>query len=415
MANYQDEYINLRIPYEGSDSPIAQYAKRQKPLSGPYLPLKFMPNIIQKIVKEYDGLVLIREIASGRRTQGTMWNKGRVLAFTVEDPVRTKKIFKQTAIPGTLAINQDNDLTVDEKGIYTINPKDPGAYNITFDNGSNDSGNMQQNWAKFPEDPNPVMQAGVLPRVGNDLTAMNIKTIKGFDGGFDGIRIHAGANESWTDGCIIVSRVRYSSGEMLIDFEGSRSLSRFIYYNGLFSGQANERGGKYIKKYKNIPYETNRGIRPGQDDKNIVIINLWEFPPDPSVEELKQFVINEETGEYITGAEILYDKKLLERARFQYYEEKMTGSLTPLEPELLEPTVPLEFNPNPPPMYEGEKGKILQNLTIPPESQQILEFSGYRIEPEITYTVIPLKGNQKTFKSYTKSLRYLDKQYEQNL
>ena len=89
-------------------------------LKGSYTSLNDMPNSLKKLIKRSNKVIVIRESSGtaayskvkgsdgkvrtvgGGRTTGTMWYKGNILGFTVEDAVRDKKIQDVTAIPNTI-------------------------------------------------------------------------------------------------------------------------------------------------------------------------------------------------------------------------------------------------------------------------------------------------------------------------
>ena len=89
-------------------------------LNGNYVIPEDMPNSLKKLVLESNKIIIVREssgtanygpkkgsdgkvrILGGGRTTGTMWYKGEILGFTVEDAVRDKKIKDVTAIPNTI-------------------------------------------------------------------------------------------------------------------------------------------------------------------------------------------------------------------------------------------------------------------------------------------------------------------------
>ena len=53
-------------------------------LNGSYEELSLLPTTVQRIVNDFNGLVLIREKRiDGKRTLGTLWSKGEILCFTV--------------------------------------------------------------------------------------------------------------------------------------------------------------------------------------------------------------------------------------------------------------------------------------------------------------------------------------------
>ena len=92
-------------------------------LEGDYIPLNDLNPISQNYVRKFDGLVLIREkIVDDKRLTGTLWYKGEVIGFTVEDIPRKLKIDKVTSIESNLNFSPDSTL-----------PPDKGAYYLTLD------------------------------------------------------------------------------------------------------------------------------------------------------------------------------------------------------------------------------------------------------------------------------------------
>jgi hypothetical protein len=237
-------------------------------LNGEYKPLNEIHPSIQKIINEFEGLVLIREKLLKSRTTGTLWYKGKVLCFTVEDLVRKKKTDDITAIP---------DVIKDVTNIETLDPK---PYYLTLDTTGNK--NLVKNYVKFPNDKRTIFRSpGVFARVGTDITAVNLN----FDGlSFGGIRIHAGSSENSSSGCIIISRTRKADGTVLSDLEASHNVTKWIYNN------------LEIGKYDGKP--------SGNNFSRMIVINEFEFPPPPPITETSATVVNEETNQPINGVTI---------------------------------------------------------------------------------------------------------------
>jgi hypothetical protein len=130
-----------------------------------------------------------------------MWYKGNVIGYTVEDAIRAKKVPKKTAIP-------------------------KGTYNLVLDITGNPG--LKDNYVKFPNATGKFKSPGVLPRVGTDkfgITLINEKLR------FDGIRIHNGASENSSEGCIIYSSKRNSNGRLVDDINHNKVLTKLIYEN----------------------------------------------------------------------------------------------------------------------------------------------------------------------------------------
>jgi hypothetical protein len=231
-------------------------------LNGSYKELKDIPSSLQGLINTFNGLVLIREMLTPKRTTGTLWYKGQVLGFTVEDVVRKKKIAETTAIPDS------------SPGIGTFDPLAAKSYNLTLDITGNE--NLKRCYVKFPNDSRAKFRSpGVFPRVGTDPSAAAFS----FDGlSFGGIRIHNGTNESWSEGCILFSRTRNSDGTLINDVEGAKSLTKWIY--------------------------NNLGFSLGKNTAQMIVINEFEFPKDPPKTETTGVIIDQTTNLPIKGVEI---------------------------------------------------------------------------------------------------------------
>jgi hypothetical protein len=231
-------------------------------LNGSYKELKDIPSSLQGLINTFEGLVLIREKATSKRTTGTLWYKGQVLGFTVEDVVRKKKIDATTAIP-------DSSL-----GIGAFNPLTAKSYNLTLD--ITGKASLERCYVKFPQDKRAKFRSpGVFPRVGTDPSAAAFS----FDGlSFGGIRIHNGSDENWSEGCIIFSRTRNPTDTLINDLPGAHLLTKWIY--------------------------NNLGFSSGKSTAQIIVINEFEFPKDPPKTETTGVIIDQTTNLPIKGVEI---------------------------------------------------------------------------------------------------------------
>jgi hypothetical protein len=168
--------------------------------SGEYIPYDKLSTRTQGILNMKDTLVVVREFSDAKRTGGTMWYNKKVLGFTVEDPVRTKKIADKTAIPN-------------------------GYYFIALDTTSNE--NLTRCYVRFPQDSRSKFKSpGVFPRVGSTTDAVSLK---GYGLSFGGIRIHNGTDENWSSGCIIYSSERLTDGRLKNDVNHCKVLTKLIY------------------------------------------------------------------------------------------------------------------------------------------------------------------------------------------
>jgi len=188
-------------------------------LVGEYIQYKDLIPMAQKYVKNFDGLVVIREkelpVEGRKRATGTIWYKNQVLGFTVEDITREKKIKEQTAIPANLTF---------------ISPPSKGYYNMVLDTTGNDA--IKSNYVKFPNDNRKKFKSpGVLIRVGTSENAITLYNNP--DLSFDGIRIHSGTSERSSAGCLIYSRQRNKDGTLKNDVGINQELIKYIYYNNI--------------------------------------------------------------------------------------------------------------------------------------------------------------------------------------
>jgi hypothetical protein len=179
-------------------------------ISGTFKPLASLTASTQNIIKtQNNDLILVREGSTSNRTIGTMWYKGNVIGYTVEDALRTKKIKSKTAIP-------------------------KGTYNVELD--ITGKPNLYKNYVKFPNATGKFKSPGVFPRVGNTNTAPKVDgkgsvTLINENLRFDGIRIHSGDSENSSAGCIIYSSKRNSNGTVAFDQNHNAVLTKLIYAN----------------------------------------------------------------------------------------------------------------------------------------------------------------------------------------
>jgi len=171
-------------------------------ISGTYKPLDQLKPATQAAVK--NGLVLVREGATSTRTVGTLWYKGSVLGFTVEDAIRTSKIPNQTAIPS-------------------------GTYNVALDTTGN--ANLTQYYTSFSNTSGKFNSPGVFPRVGTDPSGVSLIGPGNLQ--FAGIRIHGGVNENSSAGCIIYSSTRNTNGTVTKDINHNQALTKLIKENNI--------------------------------------------------------------------------------------------------------------------------------------------------------------------------------------
>jgi hypothetical protein len=168
-------------------------------VNGNIKPFDQLKPATQDLVKFSKGLVLVREATDGTRTVGTLYYNSKVIAVTVEDAIRTSKIFAKTAIPA-------------------------GTYNVTLSTTSN-------NWIKKSFVDFGDGKGLIGPRVGTDKSGVNLDGPGNLD--FSGIRIHAGTSETSSEGCIIVSSTRKNNGTLQMDYEKPKEITRLIKSNGI--------------------------------------------------------------------------------------------------------------------------------------------------------------------------------------
>lgn len=187
-------------------------------LVGEYISYDNLLPIAQKYVKNFDGLVIIREkelpTNDRKRATGTLWYKNQLLGFTVEDITREKKIQDKTSIPANLTF---------------ISPPTKGYYNIALDGTSSDF--IRQIAVKFPNDNRESFREGVLIRVGTNESSTSISGNPNLT--FTGIRIHHGTTEEDSSGCLIYSNQRNSNGTVKFNKEINKELIKYVYYNNI--------------------------------------------------------------------------------------------------------------------------------------------------------------------------------------
>ena len=198
------------------------------PLSDP-IPVGYLTNSTQEAFEKYkqDNVLLLirdgrieaghpfvskRKGASGGRTLGSLYYKGKFLFPIVEDIVRfDKKIDSQTAIPA---------------GIYYITLDSTGNKNL-YGNYVDLKGksNHPANWS-------PNISRGVFARVGEYPDGIRIDSNPKII--FEGSRIHAGTDEDSSEGCIIVTSKRDDKGFLKSDSRAaSYEVTRLIYDNNI--------------------------------------------------------------------------------------------------------------------------------------------------------------------------------------
>lgn len=242
-------------------------------LNGGYIPFDALPKSVQILISNPKYLVLIRErenpkTTGGGRTQGTLWYNKNVLAFTVEDAVRNKKIANKTALPDTLEDPSKFD------GIPS------NVYNIVLRKYTSKDWIRASFYKKRGlvissiSDNSPTPVNIYEEDVYTDASFATDRKNLAFDGAF----FHAGRSESSSAGCIIVSNTRYEDGTLLSSHTPTKNLNR------------------YLSEKIGLVGEGKR--------QQFVVINLWELPEPPTIITTPALVVNSETNISLPTAKI---------------------------------------------------------------------------------------------------------------
>jgi hypothetical protein len=189
-------------------------------------PIDQMGPEAKKTIEKKDGLVLVRETTSEKGTPGALYYQGKLIAYTLEDPVRDSMERNKkgegtgnTAIPDT------------EKRLSGV------PYNLVF---SDYTGNdfIKGTWQPFlglnqPPANWPTNKTKIVGiRVGTSENAVSLVDPKG-DLDFGGIWIHHGSAKKDSTGCILVSSAR--TGPYSVKYEVGadtvKAVNRLIYDN----------------------------------------------------------------------------------------------------------------------------------------------------------------------------------------
>jgi GH24 family phage-related lysozyme (muramidase) len=163
-------------------------------LKGSYKALNTLSAATQANINAGQSLVVVREVSTSTRVSGTMWYKGKVIGFTVEDARRTSKIDKQTCIP-------------------------PSRYNLVLRSTNNDL--LKNHEVQIPG------LGKVFAAIGTDSAGIALNGPGNLD--FAGIRIHYGHSETFSAGCILFGPEKYSDGTILKDLQTNIDLTWLIY------------------------------------------------------------------------------------------------------------------------------------------------------------------------------------------
>lgn len=206
-------------------------------LNGEYLDITEMSPISAQFVKNFNGLVVVREYyessnslgATNGYMAGTLWYKGNVLAFTVEDPPAQSKVWKSKKGGFTSNIKDarilPNGWERDTAGVIAI----PGNLSTLYQHPPKQKSyklraiSASPNFVKYSKGSN----GKILQVVG-----VNDKSIPE-DLRFTGILIHGGSNAGWSHGCLIISDTRYSPNKIRLAYDFIPKLTNFVIQNNI--------------------------------------------------------------------------------------------------------------------------------------------------------------------------------------
>jgi hypothetical protein len=233
-------------------------------LNGTYIPFDLLPKSIQTLILNPNYLVLVREkqipnTPGGGRTEGTLWYNKQVLAFTVEDAIRNKKIANKTALPDT--IEDASKFNGIPSNVYNITLRSYTAKDWIRKAHYNGKGLMISSKSDNSRDPVNIYEEDVFLGASFATDRGNIA--------FDAAWFHAGSSENSSSGCIIVSFTRKPDGTLITSQTATQNLN------------------KYLQSIKLV----GTGKR-----QQFAIINLWEFPEPPTIIKTPALVINSETN-----------------------------------------------------------------------------------------------------------------------
>jgi len=249
--------VNLSTPIGGN-------------LNGKYIAFDSLPESVKILLSNPKYVVLVRETTTtetdgGGRTSGTLWYNKQVLAFTVEDAIRTKKISEKTALPDT--IQDASKFNGIPSNVYNIN--------LTTSTG--------KDWIRksFYNGKGMVISSKSDPG-GRTVYESDVYTPSTFatDRGniaFDSCFFHAGGSEASSAGCIIVAYTRKSDNTLVSTQQATINLN------------------KYLQSVKLIG---------SGKTQQFAIINLWELPEPPTITNAPAVIINSETNQPVQGVKV---------------------------------------------------------------------------------------------------------------
>tara|TARA_R110002126_G_scaffold15034_6_gene62093 strand:- start:7747 stop:8874 length:1128 start_codon:yes stop_codon:yes gene_type:complete len=245
-----------------------------------------IPNSVQKLIKRSDKLIIIRESTlqigyakdiGAARTTGTMWYKGEVVGFTVEDKVRDIKTQDQTAIPDTIITTDISSIPPSSYNLVLrsttstwINPTSYNGKALAISSNSDPTGiNI------FIDDINTTDKF-------DDSVGERFRTVPGTGErkpiAFDGVFLHHGGSELASSGCVIFGTQRYNNGKVSSSASEIKALNKWLQEQGIVG---------------NSPKKLN----------NLIILDLAKIPRDKS--GILMEIIDGETGRPIPGTEVI--------------------------------------------------------------------------------------------------------------
>ena len=238
-------------------------------LNGKYIAFDSLPESVKILLSNPNYVVLVRETTTtqtsgGGRTSGTLWYNKQVLAFTVEDAVRDKKVPEQTALPDTI---QDAS---------KFNGIPSNVYNINL------TSVTSKDWIKksFYQGKGLVISSKSDVPGGRTVYESDVFTPSEFAGGnvaFTGCFFHAGGSETASSGCVIVAYTRNSNNTLASTQQATINLNKYL--------------------------QSIKLVGPGKTQQ-FAIINLWELPEPPTVTNAPAVIINSETNQPVQGVKV---------------------------------------------------------------------------------------------------------------
>jgi hypothetical protein len=239
-------------------------------LNGSYIPLNELPPSLQKLITDSGKVVIIRESTNestpgGGRTSGTMWYKGNILGFTVEDAIReTKKVQDKTAIPDIIQdASKFDGLPSTFYNIILSTVTSNNFIRSSFYKGNG----LRVSSAKDPTGTN-IYESDVFVPQSFETSKDNPTGVA-----FSGVFIHHGSSEKASSGCIIFSKTRKTDNTLIESPANVQNLNKYLVDQGIIGK------GKL---------------------QQLVIINLWEFPTPPPITTSTGIVVSLDTNQPIT-------------------------------------------------------------------------------------------------------------------